>query len=106
MSNPVALDTPLMLKDVRSFRDAILTLADKHGATEVRIFGSVARGDATPESDLDLLVRWDYGRVSAWGGVGFDLELQNLLGVRIDVISEEGLSTLLRARILKEAVPL
>ncbi len=106
MSNPVALDTPLMLKDVRSFRDAILTLADKHGATEVRIFGSVARGDATPESDLDLLVRWDYRRVSAWGGVGFDLELQNLLGVRIDVISEEGLSTLLRARILKEAVPL
>lgn len=85
-------------------RDEILRLADKHGATNVRVFGSVARGQAGPESDLDLLVDWDYSRISSWGGVGFELEIQDLLGREVDVVSEKWLHPRLRDRVLAEAV--
>lgn len=87
-------------------RDQILKIAQRHGATDVRVFGSVARGEAQPGSDLDLLVRWDYTRMSAWGGVGLDQELQQLLGRPVDIISENALHPLMRDQILAEAVPL
>lgn len=87
-------------------RDDILRLADKHGATNVRVFGSVARGEAGPDSDLDLLVDWDYSRLSAWGGVGFDLEVADLLGRKVDVVSERSLHWYIRDRVLREAVAL
>lgn len=97
---------PPTLETLRAYRDEILALARQHGAQNVRVFGSVARGEAKPGSDIDLLVTWDYARVSAWGGVGFDMALEALLGVPVDVISENGLSPLLRTQILAEAVPL
>ncbi len=74
-------------------------------ARNVRIFGSVARGDPTPNSDLDILVDMEEGR-SLLDLVALWQDLQDLLGMRVDVISEGGMSPYLRAKILAEAVPL
>ena len=87
-------------------RDEILRLADKHGAMNVRIFGSVSRGEAGPDSDIDLLVEWDMARISPWGGAGLDVELEQLLGRRVDIATENSLHWYIRDRVLKEAVPL
>ena len=86
-------------------RESILQLADLHGARKVRVFGSVARGDATEESDLDFLVEMEQGR-SLLDLVGLWQDLQDLLGRKVDVISDGGISPYLRAKILAEAVPL
>ncbi len=86
-------------------RETILQLAERHGARNVRVFGSVARGDATGKSDLDLLVDMEDGR-SLLDLVGLWQDLQDLLGRRVDVISEGGISPYLRAKIIAEAVPL
>ncbi len=87
-------------------RAEILRLAAKHGAQNVRVFGSVARGEAGPESDVDLLVEWDLRRISPWGGAGFDLEVQALLARGVDVVTLEDLHPMIRQQILSEAVPL
>ena len=84
---------------------AIMDLADKHGAHSVRVFGSIARGDSGPESDVDLLVKMEEGR-SLLDLSAMVLDLKELLGVNVDVVSEDGLYWLLRRRILKEARPL
>jgi predicted nucleotidyltransferase len=86
-------------------RDEILHIAARHGARNVRVFGSVARGEAGPESDLDLLVEMEPGRSLLDMG-GLLMDLQDLLGCRVDVVTEKGLRERLRARVLKEAVPL
>ena len=90
---------------VRSKRSAILRLAATHGARDVRVFGSLARGDAGPKSDLDLLVRMEDGR-SLLDLIGLWQDLHDLLGRKVDVISEGGLNPHLRDRILAEAIPL
>ena len=87
---------------VREKRDAIIALAAKHGALNPRILGSVARGEASPESDIDLLVKMEEGR-SLLDLSALVQDLQELLGVKVDVVSEDGLHWLLRRRILKEA---
>lgn len=87
-------------------REQILKLAEKHGAKNVRVFGSVARGEATPESDVDFLVDWDYSRISAWGGIGLYTELENLLQRKVDITSEKELHWYIRDRVMKEAVML
>jgi predicted nucleotidyltransferase len=93
--------TDLVLKR----RDQILDIARKHGVTRVRVFGSMARGDAGPKSDVDLLV--DVGpNTSAWFPGGLVSELESLLGRHVQVITENGLDDLLRDRVLQEAVPL
>ncbi|MCS6871315.1 MAG: nucleotidyltransferase domain-containing protein [Anaerolineae bacterium] len=94
------------LTALRSLRTEILIIAARHGASNVRVFGSVARGQATEESDVDLLVDQDWSRLSAWGGVGLALELEALLGWRVDVITPEELKPCIRERILRESVPL
>ena len=86
-------------------RDGILRIAERHGARNVRVFGSAARGDATDESDIDLLVSTTE-HTSPWFPAGLTLELQDLLGRRVDVVTEDGLYWLLRQRILQEARPL
>ncbi len=86
-------------------REAVIALAEKHGARQPRIFGSIARGEAGPGSDIDLLVKMDEGR-SLLDLSALALELRDLLGVKVDVVSEDGLYWLLRRRILKEAKPL
>jgi len=90
---------------VKARRKEILRLAAKHGAYNVRIFGSVARGEAGPESDVDFLV--DVGPVhSAWFPAGFMIDLEELLGCKVDVVTENALHWYIRDRILREAVPL
>jgi hypothetical protein len=90
---------------VKSRRDEILSVARRHGVTRVRVFGSMARGDAGPTSDLDLLV--DVGpNTSPWFPGGLVAELESLLGRRVQVVTERGLDQLLREHVLLEAVPL
>ncbi len=89
---------------IRLKREEILKVAAKHGARNVRVFGSVARGEARPESDVDFLV--DVGAVtSSWFPGGLIVDLEALLGKRVEVVTERGLHPLLRDSILREAVP-
>jgi len=88
-----------------SQREKILNLAELHGATNVRIFGSVARGEATHDSDVDLLVTMEPGR-TYFDFVALWQDLQELLGRKVDIVSEKGVSPYLRDRILSEARPL
>jgi predicted nucleotidyltransferase len=91
---------------IGSHRSAILALAHEYGAYNVRVFGSVARGEARPDSDVDFLVDWDYERVSAWGSAALRDELRAVLGREIDIISAKWLDPMLRDTILREAIPL
>lgn len=86
-------------------REDILRCAAKHGACNVRVFGSAARGEATPESDIDFLVT-ARAETSSWFPAGLILDLQDLLGREVDVVTEDALHWYIRDRVLKEAVPL
>ena len=86
-------------------REEILSIASEHGARDVRVFGSVARGEADRESDVDFLVELEPGRSLLDLG-GLRMELEALLGCRVDVVTEGGLYWLIRRRIIKEAQPL
>lgn len=93
------------LAQVRLYRDAILALAERHGARDVRIFGSVVRGEASPESDIDFLVELAPGRTLLdWSA--FWQELEKLLGRPVDVATEKSLKPEIRAQAVKEALPL
>jgi len=92
-----------MLLHVR--RDEILAIAARRGARNVRVFGSVARGDARPGSDIDILVDMEPGR-SLFDLGGLLVDLQTLLGVDVDVVTEKGLRPRIRAEVLREAIPL
>ncbi len=85
-------------------REEILRIASRYGASDVRIFGSVAHGEADRESDIDFLVELEAGRSLLDLG-GLRMELEELLGCKVDVVTESGLYWLLRRRILKEAMP-
>lgn len=86
-------------------REEILSLAAQHGASNVRIFGSVARGVAKPDSDVDFLVEMETGR-SLLDRVALIQDLEDLLGKKVDVANVKGLRDAWRDRILNEAVPL
>lgn|SRR2546425_12428312 len=86
-------------------REDILRIATKYGAYNVRVFGSVARGEADSESDVDLLVDMEPGR-SLFDLGGLLMDLQDLLGCNVDVVTEDGLRDRIRKRVLKEAVAL
>lgn len=90
---------------VRTKREDILRVAAQHGARSVRLFGSVARGQAGPESDVDILVELQPGRsLLDLGALLVDLE--DLLGCKVDVITPGGLRPRIRERVLKEAIPI
>ncbi len=86
-------------------RKEILQIAARRGARNVRVFGSVVRGEADAESDIDFLVDLEPGRsLLDLGGLWSDLN--SLLPVKVDVVTEKGLRKRIRERVLKEAVPL
>lgn len=91
-----------ILKDKR---DAILRIASKYGAANVRVFGSIARGEANPDSDVDFLVEFDRTR-SLFDHAGMIVELADLLNCTVDVVPAKSLRARIRERVLAEAVPL
>lgn len=91
-----------ILKDKRV---EVLRLAAAHGARKVRVFGSVARGDAGPASDIDLLVELEPGR-SLLDHVALKQDLEELFSRKVDVVTEKALHWYIRDRVLAEAVPL
>ena len=90
---------------LKSKREEILRIAARHGARNVRVFGSAARGEAGPRSDIDFLVDVGPERTPFFPG-GLLADLEELLGCKVDVVTENGLHWYIRERVLKEAVPL
>ena len=88
---------------LKAKRDEILQVCAKYGARNVRVFDSVARGEADEQSDIDLLVEFEPNR-SLLDHAGLWVELQELLGVKVDVVSERGLKPRIRQRVLQEAI--
>ena len=84
-------------------RETIRRIAERHGVTDVRVFGSVARGDARSDSDVDFLVTVGC-KTSSWFPAGLIVELEDLLGRRVDVVTERALRAELRQQVLAEAV--
>ena len=94
------------LQDIlREKRQEILEIAAKHGAYNVRLFGSVARGEADEQSDVDILVELEPEK-SLFDLGGLLMDLERLLGCRVDVVTVRGLKKRIRQRVLSEAVPL
>jgi predicted nucleotidyltransferase len=91
--------------ELMSKREQILEVAAKRGARRIRVFGSAARGDSGPASDVDFLVDFEPGRSLLDQG-GLLMDPQDLLGCKVDVVSEGGLRARYRERVLREAVPL
>jgi hypothetical protein len=94
--------TPQLLK---TKREDILQVAAQHGASNLRIFGSVARGEPGQESDLDLLVDLEPGR-SLLDHVALIQDLEDLLGCKVDVVESQALHWYIRDSVLREAVAL
>lgn len=92
-----------LIKDKRA---EIIAIAAKHGASNIRVFGSVVRGEATEKSDLDLLVDYDSARRSSWFPMGLILELEALLERKVDVATVDMLKERIKDRVLKEAINL
>jgi len=90
---------------LREKREEILKIAAKHGAYNVRIFGSVARGEATADSDVDFLVEIEQGR-NLLDRIALIQDLEALLGRKVDVAKPKNLHECIREKVLKEAVPL
>lgn len=90
---------------IEAHRDELIALARRRGVTGVRVFGSISRGDATDDSDVDLLVTLGLGASALVLG-GLLLDAQELLGRRVDVVTEASLHPALRDSVLADAVPL
>jgi len=92
-------------KVIKEKREEILALAAKHGAYNVRVFGSAVRGEAGPASDVDFLVSVGPKRSPFFPG-GLLADLEELLGCKVDIVTEKALHWYIREKVLKEAVPL
>jgi len=97
---------PPTIDGLRARRDEILDLTAQYGVKNVRVFGSVARGEATPQSDIDLLIDQDWAALSGWGGMELIIALEDLLGRKVDVATVDELKPRIRERVLQEAIPL
>ena len=99
MADPTVGDT------IREKREAIIRIAGSHGATEVRLIGSVARGEARPDSDIDLLVTWSEG-ASLLDQAALMLELEKLLGRKVDIASDGWVKPAIRESVYRDAIAL
>jgi predicted nucleotidyltransferase len=90
---------------INNHRQEILDIAHQRGIMNVRVFGSMSRGDAGPDSDVDLLVQLESGRSGLALG-GFLMDVSELLGRKVDVVTEKALHPRLRGKIVQEAQPL
>lgn len=90
---------------VREQREAIVRIAARHGATQVRLIGSVARDEARPDSDVDLLVTWKEG-TSLLDQAALMLELESLLGRRVDIASDGWVKPSIRESVYRDAIAL
>lgn len=97
MVDPTVGDT------IREKREAILRIAGRHGATEVRLIGSVARGEARPDSDVDLLVTWSEG-TSLLDHAALMLELEKLLGRKVDIASDGWVKPAIQESVYRDAI--
>jgi predicted nucleotidyltransferase len=95
----------MSIDELRARRDEILSMAARHGASEIRVFGSILHGNDRPDSDIDLLAEFEPGR-SLLDVIGLEQELEELLGRRVEVLTAGGLSPYLEQRILAEAARL
>ena len=95
----------ITLNDLRREREQIKKVAKKYGASNIRVFGSISRGEETPESDIDLLVDFEADR-SLFDLVRLKLELEELLGYKVDLVTEKAMHRLISSRVIKEAIPL
>lgn len=93
------------LDTLRTYRDAIMDAAARYGVRNIRVFGSLARGQANDQSDIDLLVELEPGR-SLIDRIAFMQEVEQLLGRPVDVVNERALHRLVRDRVMREVVPL
>lgn len=90
---------------LKAHKKEILEIAAKHGVTSIRVFGSAIRGESNPESDIDFLV--EVGPIhSPWFPAGLIADLEDLLGVPVDVVTKNSLHWYIRERVLEEARPL
>jgi uncharacterized protein len=103
MTQKLGLDIETLLHPQR---EAILEIAAKHGAYNLRVFGSVARGEADENSDIDFLVDYSLDQVSPWFPAGLVIDLEKLLGRKVDIATEAALKDRIRERVLGEAIPL
>jgi predicted nucleotidyltransferase len=90
---------------IREKREAIIRIAARHGATQVRLIGSVARDEARPDSDVDLLVTWSEG-TSLLDQAALMLELESLLGRRVDIASDGWVKPSIRESVYRDAIAL
>ncbi len=90
---------------ISTHRQEILEIAHQRGIVNVRVFGSMSRNDAGPDSDVDLLVELESGRSGLALG-GFLMDVSELLGRKVDVVTEKALHPKLRGKIVQEAQPL
>ena len=87
-------------------REQILAIADRHGAYNVRVFGSVARGEASIDSDVDFLIDYQLEKITPWFPAGLMLDLEALLNRKVDIATVDMLKERMKDRILQEAVVL
>lgn len=95
----------ITLSDLRREREQIKRVAQKYGASNIRVFGSVSRGEEGPISDIDFLIDFEADR-SLLDLVGLKLELEELLGHKVDLVTEKAMHRLIADQVIKEAVPL
>jgi predicted nucleotidyltransferase len=101
MTTQRGLGVEELLADKRS---QILEIAARHGAFNMRVFGSVARGEATADSDIDFLVDYDLEKITPWFPGGLLIDLEQLLNRKVDIATVDMLKERIRDRVLHEAV--
>lgn len=106
LGDAVPTKTVPTLESLRDRRDELLAIFDKHGAYDVQVFGSVARGEATAESDIDFLIQYDRDRTTPWFPGGLIVDLEECLDCKIDIAMSKSLRPVISESVYQDAVAL